>query len=162
MSNKFNDKELKFVLSHYKEERMNTDVAWKKLATKIPHTKTVKYKRLAMTASITFFVGLLFAIGIYFIQSYKEIKTPTNPNVNRNDTTIQTLVNDSTLNDSSIVFHYKKEPINNVLRDISSIYNSNLVTNDTTKRVTGEFEVNSLEEAINILEMTLDIKIEKR
>ncbi|MDD6854101.1 MAG: FecR domain-containing protein [Prevotella sp.] len=59
------------------------------------------------------------------------------------------------------VFIFNNTPVRKALRDISKCYGVSLSANDESKSITGEFKVDSLEQAIEILEKTLDIKIVK-
>ena len=59
------------------------------------------------------------------------------------------------------VFHFDDTPINEVLGKLSRYYDVQLSASDTTKRVSGEIEAASADDAIEVLETTLDIKINK-
>ena len=59
------------------------------------------------------------------------------------------------------VFHFHGTPINEVLGKLSRHYSVQLSASDTTKRVSGEIEAASADDAIEVLETTLDIKINK-
>lgn len=70
------------------------------------------------------------------------------PSQNSNETTWATKL-----------FKFDNAPIGEVLKQLSKYYNVKLSTNDSEKKVSGEFEALELNEMISILEDMLDIKI---
>ena len=64
--------------------------------------------------------------------------------------------------DTTDVFRFDHTPINEVLNELSRHYNTKLTTNDTTKSVSGEIEAAKVEDAIEVLETTLGVKIERK
>ena len=61
--------------------------------------------------------------------------------------------------DSIKVFKFNGESIGKVLKELSTYYGKNLSTADSTKVLSGEIEATSCEDAVSIIEGTLDIKI---
>ena len=59
------------------------------------------------------------------------------------------------------VFRFNNAPVNTALKDISNYYDVPLKASDTTKNISGEFESHNVDEAIDLLQATLNIKIEK-
>ena len=64
--------------------------------------------------------------------------------------------------DTTDVFSFNHTPINEVLGELSRHYHTQLSASDTTKSVTGEIEASSVEDAIEVLQTTLGIKIERK
>jgi|SRR5574344_1908188 transmembrane sensor len=58
------------------------------------------------------------------------------------------------------VFKFKNASIKEVLKELSIYYHVHLVTTDTTKHLSGEFEASDLKEVKGMLEEMLNIKIE--
>lgn len=156
-----NEEELKFVAKSYKEGRLNIDNAWKKYSKQFQTVSNKSYRRIVTAASITLIAGIALACGLLagyhygvFPTGNKSVNTIENNMANAPQSHVQT--------DSLVLFRFENEPINIVLKEISNHFGTELYANDTTKNVTGEFEVQSVEDAINILENTLNIKIGKK
>lgn len=149
------EKSLAFVARYFKEGRLNKEKA-NRLFCKTTgygqHTLRLKAWRIAaailLVASITF-----AAITIVHRQS-KLLPTPSK--VIMDTTSTQQALPDST---QSVTFHFNRTPVNRVLDEVGEHYGAKLEASDTTKTVSGAIEVSSLQEATNILETTLNIKI---
>lgn len=59
-------------------------------------------------------------------------------------------------------FFFDNAPISEVLSELSDFYHVQLTTDNTEKSLNGEFETNSLEEIIGLIENVLKIKIQKK
>lgn len=58
------------------------------------------------------------------------------------------------------VFKFSNTPINEALGDISEYYHVNIIASDTTKCLSGEFEATNITDVVDLLESTLNIKIQ--
>lgn len=147
--------DLLFVVQHYKRNRLNEQSAWKEFSRITKNKPAGKPHRLAIAASLTLIASVILATGIYFNR-----RLPNNSYAPRPISTEQKTGNTSLeANDSTVVFHFADKPINSVLTELGTYFGKNLSANDTTKRITGEMEISTLEEATNILECTLNIII---
>lgn len=59
-------------------------------------------------------------------------------------------------------FHFADTPLDDVLHTLSTYYHVRLTASDTNKHLTADFDTASLNSIINVIEQTLDVKIEKR
>lgn len=70
----------------------------------------------------------------------------------------------STLNPSAWaenVFVYNDAPVMDVLKELSDFYGVRLATSETDKKITAEFKADDLNNILEIMEKTLEVKIEK-
>lgn len=132
--NNINDDELCFVVKHYKP-------------------------KIAVAASIILAVGIAVAAGII---GYHNYMLPQKPILKPIPVDTAYVIEDYEESDTTDVFRFDHTPINKVLGELSRYYNTNLYASDTTKSVTGEIEASKVEDAIDVLETTLGIKIERR
>lgn len=167
-----NDDELQFVARHYEKNTLDSDRAWRSLRqrTGSQHRRTFSLfgperspfaRRTAAAASILLIVGASVACGIWYVRQ----QTPT-PDVPATTATAPTTpYRYITPKAESIVLKYDNAPIDDVLRELSTYYSRPLVLVDETAHdrcISGEIEATSLEEVVEILEATLDVKIELR
>ncbi len=150
-----NENELLFVAKHYQAGKLNTEVAWKQCRKQLTKDTTYIHKIIAFAASFALIVSIVFAALFLSRKSYPEAPN-TIPTTN-DSVTLKTPTKNTTK-----VFHFQHEPINEALYEISVYYGCTLWTNDTTKQVSGEIQADSLEAVIDALEQTLSIKIEKQ
>lgn len=153
---KINDDELHFVVKHYKENRLNADAAWIKLKLKAGNKQTrTLWKSVSVAASVLLIASIAIACIVIGYNHYKSV--PQQPN-NQIIPVVDTLyITENT--DSIKVFKFNGESIGKVLKELSTYYGKNLSTADSTKVLSGEIEATSCEDAVSIIEGTLDIKI---
>ena len=153
---KINDDELHFVVKHYKENRLNADAAWIKLKLKTGNKQTrTLWKSVSVAASVLLIASIAIACIVIGYNHYKSV--PQQPN-NQIIPVADTLyITENT--DSIKVLKFNGESIGKVLKELSTYYGKNLSTADSTKVLSGEIEATSCEDAVSIIEGTLDIKI---
>ena len=147
------DDELTFVTKHYQEGQLDEKKAWRRLRQQLPHPR----KRLATMAAASLIACVVVA-GL--LTGYVHFRRTATQGTTVTKTTGSIAPTEQT--DSTKVFRYENTPITEVLRELSAYYRIPLEANDTTRRVTGEIEAASLEEVIDVLEKTLDLKITAR
>lgn len=147
-----NEKELAFVAQHYKEGHLDAVSAWENVIKR----ESNNTRRWAVAAMAALVVTFSMAIGWYGHQHWivPEAKSSAT------DTVINST--EKVAADCLRVYHYNDTPINEVLRDVSAYYQVELVANDSTKHISGEFEASSLQEVIAILESTVQVKITQK
>ncbi len=155
--NNINDEELQFVVKHYKPNCLDTNRAWQRLKTMRGMNGQSNRRKIAVAASITLVVGIAVAAGIIGYHNYMLPRKPM-PKAVQADSTIYEYEEC----DTTDVFHFDHTPINQVLDCLSRHYHTQLSTNDTTKSVSGEIEATRVEDAIEVLETTLGVKIETK
>lgn len=157
--NKINDDELQFVAKHYKQNCLNTNRAWKRFKRINGTQQHSSRRKIAVAASITLAVGFAVAAGIIGYHNYMLPQKPIQDKVWA-DSAITIYEYEEC--DTTDVFRFDHTPINEVLNELSRHYNTKLTTNDTTKSVSGEIEAAKVEDAIEVLETTLGVKIERK
>lgn len=60
------------------------------------------------------------------------------------------------------LFHFANTPLRQVLSDIGDYYKVKLSASDMDKQLTGDIKASGLDEAIDLIEQTLDVKIDKK
>ena len=150
----YNKDEMDFVMNHYHENRLNEDRAWKRISEHdISLQGTRKRKTWAVASCLVLTVGFSTAYAIYTHTRHQTapLDEPTKKeNVKSPARSLQ---------DSTVIFKFEDEPTQDVLHRISLTYGKQVTTTDTTQRVSGEMEVQSLEDAVRILENTLHVEI---
>ena len=153
-----NKKGLRFVAEHYKENKMDTDAAWRRLVARTGYAARSKRRMRSWTvaASVVIGMGIAVAGGIM-------IKNQQTSNDSGNISTPELIADSLTENyaetDTVKVFKYDNTPINVVMRELSEYYGHEMECDDTTKCVTGEIEASSLNDVVEILESTLNIEV---
>lgn len=152
---KINENELDFVVKHYKEDRINTEAAWKKFKKRNVIMKSRKsWKSISVAASVLIITSAAIACIVLGYRPFKSAPKATH------SATIQTDTAPAKVVDKKIkVFKFDKEPIGKVLKKLSAYYGKSLSTTDSTKVLSGEIEATSCEDMVSIIESTLDIKI---
>ncbi len=147
-----NEEELQFVAKHYKQNSLDADSAWKRFVKRTGYKSTDKYRRIAVAASVCVVFGIAIAGGIWYantIEATPSVTVPVSPEyrfIKKHGKTV--------------ILKYDNEPIGNVLKELSAYYGKQISTSDSTRRISGEIEAASMEEIVEILEVTLNISIE--
>lgn len=147
-----NEEELQFVAKHYKQNSLDADSAWKRFVKRTGYKSTDKYRRIAVAASVCVVFGFAIAGGIWYantIETTPSVTVPVSPEyrfIKKHGKTV--------------ILKYDNEPIGNVLKELSAYYGKQISTSDSTRRISGEIEAASMEEIVEILEVTLNISIE--
>lgn len=154
------DDELQFVVDRYKEGHKNSDTAWKEFLDLSGLSGKTSSKRWLVAACITF-AAIMAVAATVFIVHHGTIK-PTVPSVNTEKVVTDSLKEDSVqVKDSVKVFRFDNTPVNVALKDISDYYGITLEASDTTKNISGEFEAHDVDEAIELIQATLNIEVKK-
>ena len=155
-----NNDELQFVVNQYKEGHKNPDTAWNEfLGLSGLSTRTSSRRRLA--AACIAFAAIIAVAATIFIANRSKI-TPKTPSANKEKMVTDTLTKVSVqVKDSVKIFRFDNTPGNSALKDVSNFYGVQLEASDTAKDISGEFEAHNVDEAIDLLQATLNIKIEK-
>lgn len=154
-----NDDELRFVLSHYRRGRLDTRRAWRRFQAARGMRPASRLRRIAVAASVAVAVGIAVAAGMIGYRHY-FLPQKAKPTVVPVDSAVTVYERNEA--DTTCVFRYDNTPINSVLGELSRHYHVSLAASDTTKSVSGEIEAASVDDAIGILEATMDIRITKK
>ena len=151
------NKSLKFVVNRYKEGRLNKKKAFNRFCDLTGYRKVSAVpKFLKIAASIFIVATIVFAAGYRHFYSNPPVK----PQKQRTDSLPRQKAGSETV--KTVVFHFNQTPVNAALKEIGCHYHTSLETSDSTRKVTGTIEVSSLDEAIDILDNTLNITIRKQ
>lgn len=147
-----NEEELQFVAKHYKQNSLDANSAWKRFVKRTGYKSTDKYRRIAAAASVCVVFGIAIAGGIWYantIETTPSVTVPVSPEyrfIKKHGKTV--------------ILKYDNEPIGNVLKELSAYYGKQISTSDSTRHISGEIEAVSMEEIVEILEVTLNISVE--
>lgn len=158
MDDNINDDELQFVLDHYKPGCLDTERAWQRLQD-TPGMRRHARRRFAVAMAWAAAFGLAAAAGITGYSVYM-----LSPDHAPHGNVAVPIRSDSTQCDADTtdIFYFDNTPVNEALGAISQQYGVQLSASDTTKRVSGEIEASTVDEAIGLLETTVGIKITKK
>lgn len=152
---KHEENELRFVVQYYKKGHKNSGKAWNDFARMSGRQAKTGYRRIGLVACAI--LGAIVAIAAIVLSVSPVARHTLWPA----DTTVAT-PKGVMLKDSTIVFRFDNVPVATALSEISRHYGAILSANDTTKRVTGEFETHNVDEAVEVMENVLGVKIIKR
>ena len=151
------DKSLKFVVNRYKERRLDKKKAFNRFCNLTGYRKVYAVPKFLKIAATIFIVAtIVFAAGYRHFHSNPPIK----PQKQQTDSLQKQKAGSDTV--KTVVFHFNQTPVNAALKEIGCHYHTSLEASDSTKKVTGTIEVSSLDEAVDILDNTLNITIRKR
>lgn len=157
--NENNEKELKFVVKNYRQGRLNTENAWTKFSEISGITnKEKQWKKYSVAVSLIFFICAAMACIIIFKEKHSDFyqnKEKTETVRHKQNVYMEKAA-------GTKVFTFDNTPINIALKEISDYYGCELTTEDSTKCVSGEIESTSPDDAIAVLEATLNIKIARK
>lgn len=159
-----NEEELQFVAKHYKQNSLDANSAWKRFVKRTGYKSTDKYRRIAVAASVCVVFGIAIAGGIWYantIETTPSVTVPVSPEyrfIKKHGKTVILKYDNEPI--GNVLLKYDNEPIGNVLKELSAYYGKQISTSDSTRRISGEIEAASMEEIVEILEVTLNISIE--
>lgn len=158
--NEINEKDLVFVARHYESGKLNVENAWQRYRMRTGRgRKTVPHYK-AIAASVALVLGLSVALAFNWTAIFHPVHTEQpQPETTEVAETTTPLIEKK---DSTVVLKYYNEPIGKILAELSSYYGKTITTDHPDRRVSGELEASSLDEIIDVLEMTLNIKIDVR
>lgn len=148
MNKTTDNKELGFVLHHYRQNVFNPDKALRKLAKPAPHRPLRHW--VAAAASLLCVVAFATVItwGIHHLGSSAETE-PSSQGKAQTEVAAPHIV----------TFHFDDTPLSEVLRQLSSHYGVQLTAADIDKHLTGDFAADSLDVIIGMIEEVLDVEI---
>ena len=151
------DKSLKFVVNHYKEGRLNKNKAFNRFCNLTGYSKVSAVPKFLKIAAAIFIVAtIVFAAGY----RHFHFNLPVKPQKQQADSLTKEKTGSERVR--TVVFHFNQTPVNAALKEIGYHYHTSLEASDSTRKVTGTIEVSSLDEAVDILDNTLNITIRRR
>lgn len=152
------DKSLKFVVDHYKEGSLDSKKAYQRFCG-ITGYKEHHQRMLPLKTAVAFLAVATIVFAV--VRGFHLRQTPSG---NSGKIQVDTVKVQPGKSDSvkSAVFHFHNTPVNKALVEIGRKYHATLESNDSTQQVSGTIEVSSLDEAVSVLENTLNITISRR
>ncbi|MCR5159881.1 MAG: DUF4974 domain-containing protein [Prevotella sp.] len=147
MSKTTDDKELGFVLRHYRENAFNADKALRKLAKPALHRPLRRW--VAAAASLLCLVAFAAVLTWQVVKPSPPAKSEKPVATDR-----QEIVEQPTAS-----FHFDDTPLPEVLHQLGNWYGVELKATGTEKHLTGDFAADSLDAIIGMIEEVLDVEI---
>ncbi len=155
-----NQKQLEdFVLSHYQHGKLDAQQALQNVKERLQqeehHQQKARtaplWQRLRhVAAAVVLVLVMVSAYAIYRSSANHQSSTPSTPQ--------PTAITQSAQPKS---FHFDDTPINQVLAELDAYYDLQLSASDTTKHLSGDFEAESPEMLIDMIEQTLGIEVKR-
>lgn len=140
------DKSLEFVLRYYQAGKFDTRQAIRK----VMPTKTVPlWRKWAVAASLA---------AVIFGGAYAAFTTLGSADGN-GEIQLQQQDRKTSSAKPSHHFHFDNTPLPEVLQELGTYYGVTLTADKTDKRLTADFDSESLDETIQMIEQVLDVKI---
>ena len=139
------DKELGFVLRHYRENAFNADEALKKIGRPV---RSIRPRWVAAAASLLCLVAFASVLVWRTASPSSVTTTATSPAA----TTVTT-------GQPAASFHFDDTPLPEVLSQLGEHYGVQMEATSTTKHLTGDFAADSLDTIIRMIEEVLDVEI---
>lgn len=144
MMNRNQQKELDFVLRHYREDVFSPEKALKRLAA--PVRRKPLHRWVAVAASL---LCLVVFAGVFVWQT--SFRQPDAPSVTPAATVAPAA--------EKVTFHFDDTPLPKVLDELGQYYGVRLTASDTARHLTGDFGGQQLDEILGMMEEVLDVKI---
>lgn len=154
--NEMREEELRFVAKHYREDRLDTRKAWRRLLMSQGRQPGNRRKWVAVAASIALAIGI--AVACVLVNTPRPMLPPAvspKDSVKVGPDSVATKPSA----DSIRVFHFQDEPVMQALEEVGQYYGKVLSASDTAKHVSGDIQAGTLEETVDILEQTLGVNI---
>ncbi|MBQ9357846.1 MAG: DUF4974 domain-containing protein [Prevotella sp.] len=151
MKKKDSDRELDFVLSHYRANAFNPDEALRKMS---PPARRMPLRRLVGVAA-----SLLCIVAIAGVVTWKLASAPQSPEAERPAVNNASAILPSHNENKPSGFHFNDTPLPQVLEELGQYYNVHLEASDTSRHLTGDFAAGNLNETLLMIEEVLDVKI---
>ncbi|MBQ9645317.1 MAG: DUF4974 domain-containing protein [Prevotella sp.] len=153
------DKNLDFVLRHYREDALDTTDALHSVQARAgmqPPRRPSPWRWVAVAASLLCLVAVAAVLTVFR-------PTPSAPSPVAQSTSVAAAVQpDTTTATAPMTFHFDDTPLPEVLEALSAHYGVTLTTDRPEQHLTGDFDADSLTTVIRMIEEVLDVKISLR
>jgi ferric-dicitrate binding protein FerR (iron transport regulator) len=148
-----------FVLSHYQQGKLDTQKALRNVRERLQQREDQRqevrivplWQRLRhIAAAVVLVLVMVSAYAIYRSNANHQSPSATTPQ--------PTAITQPSQPKS---FHFDNTPINQVLAELDAYYDLQLSASDTTKHLSGDFEAESPEMLIDMIEQTLGIEVKR-
>lgn len=148
-----------FVLNHYQQGKLDTQKALRNVRERLQQREDQRqevrivplWQRLChIAAAVVLVLVMVSAYAIYRSNANHQSPSATTPQ--------PTTINQPAQPKS---FHFDNTPINQVLAELDAYYGLQLSASDTTKHLSGDFEAESPEMLIYMIEQTLGIEVKR-
>lgn len=157
--NNNDDKHLDFVLRHYRKDTLDTNKALRSVKERggSQQRRPVLWRWAGVAASLLCLAAFATALTI-FVWDRPKVNDTTRPassaevNMQPSATTVSV----------PKTFHFDNTPLHEVLDELSAYYGVRLSADQEGKRLTGDFEADSLDMTIRLIEEVLDVTISRK
>lgn len=156
--NNNDDKHLDFVLRHYRKGVLDTSKALRTVKERggSQQRRPVLWRWTGVAASLLCLVAFAVALSIFVWDRPRgndAAHTPSSVEVNMQPSATTVGVPKT--------FHFDNTPLREVLDELSNYYGVTLTADQEDKRLTGDFEADSLNMTIRLIEEVLDVTISR-
>lgn len=148
------DRHLDFVLRHYREGKLDTTDALRKVQARLGQ----KPRRPAVRRWVAVAASMLCIVALAAVLTFRPFRTPEPALPAAPSATVGTPPAGA-ITKETMTFHFDDTPLSEVLSELSAYYGVALTADCEDKRLTGDFEADSLEATLRMIEEVLDVKI---
>ena len=159
MNNNDDDKHLDFVLRHYREGALDTSMALRSVKERggSQQRRPVLRRWLGIAASLLCLAAFATALTI-FVWDRPRGNDAAHPS---SSAEVNMQPSSATVSVPK-TFHFDNTPLREVLDELSAYYGVRLSADQEGKRLTGDFEADSLNMTIRLIEEVLDVTISRK
>lgn len=160
--NNNDDKHLNFVLHHYRKGALDTSKALRTVKERSGNQQTPTSRRpvlrrwVGIAASLLCLAAFATALTIFVWDRPK-----VNDAAHTSSSVEVSMQQSATTVSVPKTFHFDNTPLREVLDELSNYYGIRLVADQEDKRLTGDFEADSLNMTIRLIEEVLDVTISR-
>ena len=156
--NNNDDKHLDFVLRHYREGTLDTNKALRSVKERggSQQRRPVLWRWAGVAASLLCLAAFATALTI-FVWDRPKVNDTTRP---ASSAEVNMQPSSATVSMPK-TFHFDNTPLREVLDELSAYYGVRLSADQEGKRLTGDFEADSLDMTIRLIEEVLDVTISR-
>lgn len=160
--NNDDDKYLDFVLRHYRKDTLDTNKALRTVKERSGSQQTPTSRRpilrrwVGIAASLLCLAAFATALTI-FVWDRPKVNDTARP---ASSAEVNMQPSSATVSVPK-TFHFDNTPLREVLDELSNYYGVTLTADQEDKRLTGDFEADSLNMTIRLIEEVLDITISR-
>lgn len=156
--NNNDDKHLDFVLRHYRKDTLDTNKALRSVKERggSQQRRPILRRWVGIAASLLCLAAFATALTI-FVWDRPKVNDTARP---ASSAEVNMQPSSATVSVPK-TFHFDNTPLREVLDELSNYYGIRLVADQEDKRLTGDFEADSLNMTIRLIEEVLDVTISR-
>lgn len=157
--NNNDDKHLDFVLRHYRKDTLDTNKALRSVKERggSQQRRPLLWRWVGIAASLLCLAAFATALTI-FVWDRPKVNDTARP---ASSAEVNMQPSSATVSVPK-TFHFDNTPLREVLDELSAYYGVRLSADQEGKRLTGDFEADSLDMTIRLIEEVLDVTISRK